>query len=83
MSDSPPDALGTDSSPLLEEEPPGPSCPQSPSCLPLQTNTGIRKNLEQEVIHYSFQSSFFDIFVLAFFRFSGLLLGYAVLRLQH
>lgn len=51
--------------------------------IELNTNTGIRKNLEQEVIHYSFQSSFFDIFVLAFFRFSGLLLGYAVLRLQH
>ncbi|XP_034360241.1 stAR-related lipid transfer protein 3 [Arvicanthis niloticus] len=51
--------------------------------IELNTNTGIRKNLEQEVVHYSFQSSFFDIFVLAFFRFSGLLLGYAVLRLQH
>ncbi|XP_057571667.1 stAR-related lipid transfer protein 3 isoform X1 [Hippopotamus amphibius kiboko] len=48
-----------------------------------QTNTGIQKNLEQEVIHYSFKTSFFDIFVLAFFRFSGLLLGYAVLRLRH
>lgn len=28
-----------------------------------QTNTGIRKNLEQEIIHYSFKTSFFDIFV--------------------
>ncbi|XP_026645694.1 stAR-related lipid transfer protein 3 isoform X2 [Microtus ochrogaster] len=51
--------------------------------IELNTNTGIRRNLEQEIIHYSFQSSFFDIFVLAFFRFSGLLLGYAVLRLRH
>ncbi|XP_008843530.1 stAR-related lipid transfer protein 3 isoform X1 [Nannospalax galili] len=51
--------------------------------IELNTNTGISKNLEQEIIHYSFQSSFFDIFVLAFFRFSGLLLGYAVLRLRH
>lgn len=41
------------------------------------------KNLEQEIIHYNFKTSFFDIFVLAFFRFSGLLLGYAVLRLRH
>ncbi|KAB0398652.1 hypothetical protein E2I00_013899, partial [Balaenoptera physalus] len=47
------------------------------------TNTGIQRNLEQEIIHYSFKTSFFDIFVLAFFRFSGLLLGYAVLRLRH
>ncbi|XP_047613356.1 stAR-related lipid transfer protein 3 isoform X2 [Phacochoerus africanus] len=51
--------------------------------IELNTNTGIRKNLEQEIIYYSFKTSFFDIFVLAFFRFSGLLLGYAVLRLRH
>lgn len=64
ISNSSPDALGRGSSPLLgEEHPSGQSCPQSPFYLPLQTNTGIRRNLEQEVIHYSFQSSFFDIFV--------------------
>ncbi|XP_007465225.1 PREDICTED: stAR-related lipid transfer protein 3 isoform X3 [Lipotes vexillifer] len=51
--------------------------------IELNTNTGIRKNLEQEIIHYSFKTSFFDILVLAAFRFSGLLLGYAVLRLRH
>ncbi|XP_069916851.1 stAR-related lipid transfer protein 3 isoform X3 [Oryctolagus cuniculus] len=51
--------------------------------IELNTNTGIRRNLEQEIIYYSFKTSFFDIFVLAFFRFSGLLLGYAVLRLRH
>ncbi|XP_004395108.1 PREDICTED: stAR-related lipid transfer protein 3 isoform X2 [Odobenus rosmarus divergens] len=51
--------------------------------IELNTNTGIQKNLEQEIIHYNFKTSFFDIFVLAFFRFSGLLLGYAVLRLRH
>ncbi|XP_023060029.1 stAR-related lipid transfer protein 3 isoform X3 [Piliocolobus tephrosceles] len=51
--------------------------------IPSETNTGIRKNLEQEIIQYNFKTSFFDIFVLAFFRFSGLLLGYAVLRLRH
>ncbi|KAI4049172.1 StAR related lipid transfer domain containing 3, partial [Homo sapiens] len=50
--------------------------------IELNTNTGIRKNLEQEIIQYNFKTSFFDIFVLAFFRFSGLLLGYAVLRLR-
>ncbi|EHB12025.1 StAR-related lipid transfer protein 3 [Heterocephalus glaber] len=51
--------------------------------IELNTNTGIRKNLEQEIVHYRFNTSFFDIFVLALFRFSGLLLGYAVLRLRH
>uniref|UniRef100_A0A9L0IF01 StAR-related lipid transfer protein 3 n=1 Tax=Equus asinus TaxID=9793 RepID=A0A9L0IF01_EQUAS len=51
--------------------------------IELNTKTGIQKNLEQEIIHYNFKTSFFDIFVLAFFRFSGLLLGYAVLRLRH
>uniref|UniRef100_A0AAA9T6F4 StAR-related lipid transfer protein 3 n=2 Tax=Bos TaxID=9903 RepID=A0AAA9T6F4_BOVIN len=51
--------------------------------IELNTNTGIQKNLEQEIINYRFKTSFFDIFVLAFFRFSGLLLGYAVLRLRH
>lgn len=28
-----------------------------------QTKTGIQKNLEQEIIHYNFKTSFFDIFV--------------------
>uniref|UniRef100_H0X2Y1 StAR-related lipid transfer protein 3 n=1 Tax=Otolemur garnettii TaxID=30611 RepID=H0X2Y1_OTOGA len=51
--------------------------------IELNTNTSIWKNLEQEVIHYNFKTSFFDIFVLAFFRFSVLLLGYAVLRIRH
>uniref|UniRef100_A0A8B9X763 StAR-related lipid transfer protein 3 n=1 Tax=Bos mutus grunniens TaxID=30521 RepID=A0A8B9X763_BOSMU len=51
--------------------------------IELNTNTGIQKNLEQEIINYRFKTSFFDIFVLAFFRFSGLLLGYAMLRLRH
>ncbi|XP_069490830.1 stAR-related lipid transfer protein 3 isoform X2 [Ambystoma mexicanum] len=37
----------------------------------------------KEIVAYTFTSSFFDIFVLAFFRFAVLLLGYAVLRLQH
>lgn len=33
------------------------------SLLFLQTNAGIRKSLEQEIIHYEFKTSFFDIFV--------------------
>uniref|UniRef100_A0ABI7ZNQ0 StAR related lipid transfer domain containing 3 n=1 Tax=Felis catus TaxID=9685 RepID=A0ABI7ZNQ0_FELCA len=31
--------------------------------IELNTNTGIQKNLEQEIIHYNFKTSFFDIFV--------------------
>ncbi|XP_029428882.1 stAR-related lipid transfer protein 3 isoform X2 [Rhinatrema bivittatum] len=51
--------------------------------IELNTNSGIGKNLESEVIDYKFTSSFFDIFLLAFFRFFVLLLGYALLRLRH
>uniref|UniRef100_A0A8C5IPG7 StAR related lipid transfer domain containing 3 n=1 Tax=Junco hyemalis TaxID=40217 RepID=A0A8C5IPG7_JUNHY len=51
-------------------------------CLP-QTKVGIKENLKDEIINYKFKTSFFDIFLLALFRFLVLLLGYAVLRLRH
>ncbi|XP_073182282.1 stAR-related lipid transfer protein 3 isoform X5 [Lepidochelys kempii] len=51
--------------------------------IELNTNNGIQKNLEIEIIEYQFKTSFFDIFVLAFFRFFVLLLGYALLKLRH
>ncbi|KAM5135247.1 stAR-related lipid transfer protein 3 isoform 1-T3 [Mantella aurantiaca] len=51
--------------------------------IELNTNNGIEKNLENEIIYYKFSTSFFDIFLLAVFRFSVLLLGYAVFRLRH
>ncbi|XP_074835194.1 stAR-related lipid transfer protein 3 [Carettochelys insculpta] len=51
--------------------------------IELNTNDGIQKNLEIEIIAYQFKTSFFDIFVLAFFRFSVLLLGYALFKLRH
>uniref|UniRef100_A0A8C5R040 StAR-related lipid transfer protein 3 n=2 Tax=Leptobrachium leishanense TaxID=445787 RepID=A0A8C5R040_9ANUR len=51
--------------------------------IELNTNDGIEKNLESEVVQYAFSTSFFDIFLLAVFRFSLLLLGYAILRLRH
>ncbi|XP_061873918.1 stAR-related lipid transfer protein 3 [Colius striatus] len=51
--------------------------------IELNTKDGIRKNLENEIIKYKFKTSFFDIFVLAFFRFFVLLLAYAVVRLRH
>ncbi|KAM6452266.1 stAR-related lipid transfer protein 3 isoform 1-T2 [Liasis olivaceus] len=51
--------------------------------IELNTIKSIQVNLKEEVIHYNFKTSFFDIFLLAFFRFSVLLLGYAVFRLRH
>uniref|UniRef100_A0A8V5GVK9 StAR-related lipid transfer protein 3 n=1 Tax=Melopsittacus undulatus TaxID=13146 RepID=A0A8V5GVK9_MELUD len=51
--------------------------------IELNTKDGIQKNLEGEIIEYSFKTSFFDIFVLAFFRFFVLLLAYAIVRLRH
>lgn len=38
---------------------------------PHQTSTGIRRSLEQEIIHYSFKTSFFDIFVSVLARAQG------------
>ncbi|KAF1507022.1 StAR-related lipid transfer protein 3, partial [Eudyptula minor novaehollandiae] len=51
--------------------------------IELNTKDGIQKNLENEIIKYNFKTSFFDIFVLAFFRFFVLLLAYAVVKLRH
>ncbi|NXJ72696.1 STAR3 protein, partial [Rostratula benghalensis] len=51
--------------------------------IELNTKDGIQKNLKNEIIEYKFKSSFFDIFVLAFFRFFVLLLAYAIVRLRH
>ncbi|NXP41196.1 STAR3 protein, partial [Leiothrix lutea] len=51
--------------------------------IELNTKVGIKENLKNEIIKYEFKSSFFDIFLLALFRFLVLLLGYAVVRLRH
>ncbi|KAM7081613.1 stAR-related lipid transfer protein 3 isoform X1 [Ciconia boyciana] len=51
--------------------------------IELNTKDGIEKNLENEIIEYNFKTSFFDIFVLAFFRFFVLLLAYAIVKLRH
>ncbi|NWW45761.1 STAR3 protein, partial [Pedionomus torquatus] len=51
--------------------------------IELNTKDGIQKNLKNEIIEYKFKSSFFDIFVLAFFRFFVLLLAYAIVKLRH
>ncbi|XP_048881150.1 STARD3 N-terminal-like protein isoform X2 [Brienomyrus brachyistius] len=51
--------------------------------IELNANGGIKDQLTKEVIHYDFHTSFFDIFVLAIFRFSVLTLAYALCRLRH
>ncbi|KAG7492258.1 hypothetical protein MATL_G00012640 [Megalops atlanticus] len=51
--------------------------------IELNITLTIWENLEKEVVHYNFQSSFFDIFLLAVFRFLCLQLGYAAFRLRH
>ncbi|NXW75009.1 STAR3 protein, partial [Hirundo rustica] len=51
--------------------------------IELNTKVGIKENLKDEIINYKFKTSFFDIFLLALFRFLVLLLGYAVVRLRH
>uniref|UniRef100_A0A8C3EUE3 STARD3 N-terminal like n=1 Tax=Corvus moneduloides TaxID=1196302 RepID=A0A8C3EUE3_CORMO len=44
---------------------------------------GIETTLEKEVLHYDYSSSYFDIFLLAVFRFKVLILAYAMCRLRH
>lgn len=50
--------------------------------LNLSNNT-IWESLDKEVIHYGFKTSFFDIVLLALFRFLCLQLGYAAFKLRH
>ncbi|KAF6302130.1 STARD3 N-terminal like [Rhinolophus ferrumequinum] len=51
--------------------------------IELNVNGGIENTLEKEVVQYDFYSSYFDIFLLAVFRFKVLILAYAVCRLRH
>nr|XP_057927970.1 STARD3 N-terminal-like protein isoform X2 [Doryrhamphus excisus] len=51
--------------------------------IELNVNGGIPKQLDEEVLHYDYHASFFDIFLLAVFRFASLILAYAVFRLRH
>ncbi|KAM8967381.1 STARD3 N-terminal-like protein [Pelodytes ibericus] len=44
---------------------------------------GIMAALQMEVLQYDYYSSFFDIFLLSFFRFNMLILAYAMCRLRH
>ncbi|KAM9258028.1 STARD3 N-terminal-like protein isoform 3-T3 [Cariama cristata] len=44
---------------------------------------GIETTLQKEVLQYDYSSSYFDIFLLAVFRFKVLILAYAMCRLRH
>uniref|UniRef100_A0A3B4AUR3 MENTAL domain-containing protein n=1 Tax=Periophthalmus magnuspinnatus TaxID=409849 RepID=A0A3B4AUR3_9GOBI len=49
----------------------------------IELNVNILQQLTEEALHYDFHHSFFDIFLLAVFRFGALILSYAVCRLHH
>uniref|UniRef100_A0A8D0HNQ4 STARD3 N-terminal like n=1 Tax=Sphenodon punctatus TaxID=8508 RepID=A0A8D0HNQ4_SPHPU len=51
--------------------------------IELNVNGGIEKTLEREVLQYDYYSSYFDIFLLAVFRFKVLILAYAMCKLRH
>ncbi|KAM9500421.1 STARD3 N-terminal-like protein isoform 1-T2 [Clarias gariepinus] len=51
--------------------------------IELNVNGGIEQQLKREVLEYDYHNSFFDIFILAVFRFAALILAYAVFRLRH
>ncbi|KAI4903553.1 hypothetical protein NFI96_022915 [Prochilodus magdalenae] len=51
--------------------------------IELNINKSIWLNLEKEVVRYDFRSSFFDIFLLAVFRFLCLQIAYAACKLRH
>lgn len=51
--------------------------------IELNVNGGIQQQLTTEVLHYDYHQSFFDIFLLAVFRFAALILAYAVCKLRH
>ncbi|KAK2900877.1 hypothetical protein QQF64_015066 [Cirrhinus molitorella] len=51
--------------------------------IELNVSGGIPKELKEEVLNYDYHKSFFDIFLLAVFRFAALILAYAVCKLRH
>lgn len=51
--------------------------------IELNLFNSIRDSLEKEVLQYKYSTSFFDIFLLAVFRFLCLQVGYAAFRLKH
>ncbi|XP_030590710.1 stAR-related lipid transfer protein 3 isoform X2 [Archocentrus centrarchus] len=51
--------------------------------IELNISNSLWESLENEVLHYNFKSSFFDIALLALFRFLCLQVAYAGFRLRH
>uniref|UniRef100_UPI00398E760F STARD3 N-terminal-like protein isoform X2 n=1 Tax=Pristiophorus japonicus TaxID=55135 RepID=UPI00398E760F len=51
--------------------------------IELNVDGGIIHSLTNEVLHYDFHNSYFDIFLLAVFRFFMLIFAYALCRLHH
>ncbi|XP_056263945.1 stAR-related lipid transfer protein 3 [Pseudoliparis swirei] len=51
--------------------------------IELNISSSIWDSLKNEVVLYNYKSSFFDIFLLALFRFLCLQVGYAAFRLKH
>ncbi|XP_063778591.1 STARD3 N-terminal-like protein [Pseudophryne corroboree] len=51
--------------------------------IELNADVNILEDLQKEVLHYDYYNSFFDIFLLAFFRFTVLIIAYAVCKLHH
>uniref|UniRef100_A0A8C9ZUQ5 StAR-related lipid transfer protein 3 n=1 Tax=Sander lucioperca TaxID=283035 RepID=A0A8C9ZUQ5_SANLU len=51
--------------------------------IELNISSSIWDRLKNEVVLYDYRSSFFDIFLLALFRFLCLQVGYAAFRLKH
>ncbi|KAK7940101.1 hypothetical protein WMY93_003427 [Mugilogobius chulae] len=47
------------------------------------SNESIWVSLDKEVVQYSFETSFFDIVLLALFRFLCLQIGYAAFKIRH
>ncbi|KAG8572505.1 hypothetical protein GDO81_012065 [Engystomops pustulosus] len=51
--------------------------------IELNANVNILEALQKEVLHYDYYYSFFDIFLLSFFRFNVLIIAYAICKLRH
>ncbi|XP_075683039.1 STARD3 N-terminal-like protein [Rhinoderma darwinii] len=51
--------------------------------IELNANVSILEALKKEVLQYDYYYSFFDIFLLSFFRFNILIIAYAIFKLRH
>ncbi|XP_056376441.1 STARD3 N-terminal-like protein [Hyla sarda] len=51
--------------------------------IELNAHVNILEALQKEVLHYDYYYSFFDIFLLSFFRFIVLIVAYAICKLHH